>query len=126
MRVAELRDLLGTLPDDMLVLVEGVHVQFIRKEGARSWPVCVRVDRCEKSPACPGERIYENRPAPAYIDICHMVRHMTVGRASPDPQVMFYGRWPRASRAVIDRYSEEPDADGPTAPSPTGEEGGKP
>lgn len=112
MRVAALRDLLATLPDDDVVLVEGCNIEIVyRRQAAsivereRAWLFC---DDCgfghEHRHATGGRH-----SAPAGIDLLNR-SHFRGDRYYPEEPVTFGGRWSRASRVAIDAHSEDPDA----------------
>lgn len=110
MRVDHLRDLLAALPDETAVLVNSFHVEFIHREaGWTRWPV-----RKKPAPTCGkcGQTLDHEREwveAPPSITLGSTIT--PVRRTSPDPPVTFSGRWRKASREVIDRYSDDPDAE---------------
>ncbi len=114
MRVAELRDLLATLPDDMLVDVNGGHLVAVSKLGASThqgyetvWHHC---------PDCGGRHWCLRDTGPRTIPArLHLLGASYYGGRNtdlvdPEPPVLYSGRWARASRAVIDHYSDDPDA----------------
>lgn len=98
MTVGELERLLATLPDDVLVMLGGCHIQFIRREPAHEYPVPVRQRTCLDC----GERSvreYERRRVPTYIDLGKTIwpKHIY----DEPPTVDLSGRWPRAAKEAM-------------------------
>jgi hypothetical protein len=104
-RVGQLAAILDTLDPDTLVLIRGVHLQYISKDGARDWPVTVdRTEPCGGD-GCRGRATHELRPVPPSIDFGHTI--WSVGRTEPDPPVKLHGRWPRLAKQLEAACTEE-------------------
>lgn len=98
MKVGELVAILDTLDPDTLVLLRGVHVQYISKNGADSRPAVVgRTESCGGD-GCRGTTITESRPVPPTIDFGHTI--YSVSRTDPEPPIKLHGRWGREAKAV--------------------------
>lgn len=109
MRVYELRALLAALPDNMLITVNGKHVELVERRfqnrgvGLRSVPCAC--------PSCDNE--HSTFAAAEY----HWPERLEIGQRSnaplgrdPEPSVAYLGRWTKAMRETIDALREDPYA----------------
>lgn len=118
MRVDALRALLAEVPGDWLVTIDDYHVEYLRrafeKVGPRLHTVPVKCEECGQE-----HRHWSGEPHVRYLPALalHTRRHNKNDRSQPEPPIQFYGRWTAAQRAVIDRFSTDPDAAHPGRPS---------
>lgn len=116
MNVRQLRELLDELPDDLLIVVpaktrgRGInqgHVEYIRRE--YPGPRLTRIGTsgpCEH-PGCRGHAEYGHELWPGYLSLGATIFPVPVH--TPAPEVRYSGRFTRAARAVIDRWSSDPE-----------------
>lgn len=98
MRVSELEELLATLDKDTVVLVRGVHVQYISKNGARQYPKTVIKRPCND---CGQGTVREQEmvDVPPSIDINTTIHPTSI--ADEPPKVKLHGRWSRAAKELF-------------------------
>jgi hypothetical protein len=113
-RVQELRDLLAVLPGTLLVTVEGQHVDMLERAFEYSRPVAKRERiQCDDCGVAHEHLVAQEwMTFPAAIDLSgpRRLAGCRLHRGMPEPPVYYRGRWTKAMREVIDRYSDEPDA----------------
>jgi hypothetical protein len=108
--VAELRNLLSALPDDMVVTIHSKHVVMVERR-SRNSGTGIGSEPC----ACPTCDHPHSRWVPKRYEWPERLE-LTAGREDtergdrPAPPVYYRGRWTKAMREVIDRYSDDPDA----------------
>lgn len=98
MTVAELEELLATLDKDTVVLIKGCHIDYVSKEGARTWPRAKSRRRCTD---CGHGTVTEDEwvDVPPAIDLGYMLDAR--GRADQPRKVKLHGRWSRVAKALF-------------------------
>lgn len=98
MIVAELEELLATLDKNTVVLVRGVHVQYISKIGARQYPKTISTRECND---CGRGQVREHEmvDVPPSIDLNTTIFPASI--AEEAPKVKLHGRWSRAAKELF-------------------------